>query len=373
MKRSFVTKTTMIAVVIAILVTGCQPAVPATVPVTATAAPTAAPTTEQPTAAPATQAPTTSAPQASFVYISPNPIGVDAFLQLGQTGLEVAGKKWNAKTQVMEATDPTSRQEDVQAAVNNNATIVIVFGFEFNDIITSIAPTAPNTKFLIVDQCISNPPANVYCATSLEYEAAFLIGVEAAMLTKTNHIGVIGAQDIPFLHRHTVGFTEGAKYINPNVTVDVLWIGGNNPFSDPVRAKQQALVMASAGVDQIFAAASGSNLGIFEAAQEKGFDAYGADINQCTLQPGFVVDNLLKHADVEMEQSIDAIMQNTSTKSMVYGLKSGGIGLIAQQAGDLTSTKCLVANHPDVIQKVNEVAQKIIDGTITLQDPSLQK
>jgi len=361
MKSPIVLKSIAILMLVSILLAACSPAAPAS-----------------PTSAPATQAsnPPTSAPPASnvsFVYVSPNPLGVNDFLKLGKVGLEASGKKWNAQTKVLEATDPTSRQEDVQAAVNDGATIVIVFGFEFNDIIPKIAASALNTQFLIIDQCIDKPGPNVHCATSTEYEAAFLLGVEAAMLTKTGTVGAIGATDIPFLHRYTDGFAQGAKYIKPDIKVDIRWIGGDNPFSDPVRAKEQALAMASANVDQVLAAGSGSNLGIFEAAKEKGFNAYGVDVNQCTAQPGFVVDNLLKHADVEMEQSIDAIMQKSTTQSFVYGLKSGGIGTIAQLGGDLKVTQCLVADHADVIQKVNDVAQKIISGEITLQDPMFQK
>ena len=153
MKGYFLTKTAVIAMIVAILVAGCQPA-PTSTPTAApvVAQPTMAQTVAQPTVAPATLAPTqpatTSTPQASFVYVSPNAIGDDGFLQLGQVGLAASGKKWNAQTKVVEATDPTSREEDVQAAVNSNATIVIVFGFEFDDIITKIAPTAPNTQFL---------------------------------------------------------------------------------------------------------------------------------------------------------------------------------------------------------------------------------
>lgn len=369
MKGSILPKIASLVVLLSILLAACQPAAPA--------APTAAP--PQPTeVAPTTASsqPTEAAPagssNVSFVYVSPNPIGVNEFLKLGQVGLEASGKKWNAQTKVIESTDPTSRQENVQAAVNSGATIVIVFGFEFNDIIASIAPKSPNTQFLIVDQCIDNPPPNVHCATSLEYEAAYLLGVEAAMLTKTGHIGAIGAQDIPFLHRYTDGFAQGAKYIKPDIQVDVRWIGGDNPFSDPVRAKEQALAMGSSDVDQILAAGAGSNLGIFEAAKEKGFQSYGVDVNQCPTQPGYIVDNLLKHADVEMEQSIDAIMQKNTKQDFVYGLKSGGIGTIAQLGGDLKSTQCLIADHPDVIQKVKEVAQKIISGEIKLKDPMFQ-
>lgn len=325
---------------------------------------------------PATPVKSAAAPaesEISFVYVSPNPIGVNEFLKLGQIGLEAAGKKWNAKIKTLESTDPTSRQENVQAAVNDGATIVIVFGFEFNDIIAKIAPESPDTQFLVVDQCIDNPPANVRCAVSAEHEAAYLIGVEAALLSKSGKIGAIGAIDIPFLHRYTDGFAMGAKSVKADIQVDVRWIGGDNPFSDPVRAKEQALAMASGGVDQILAAGAGSNLGIFEAAKEKNFASYGVDVNQCVTQPGFVVDNLIKHADVEMLESINAIMEKSKEQTFVYGLKSGGIGTIAQEPGDLKATKCLIADHQDVIEKVKAVAEDIKNGKIKIEDPMFKK
>jgi basic membrane protein A and related proteins len=309
-----------------------------------------------------------------FIYVTPNPIGVNEFLKLGQTGLEAAGKKYNADTKVLESEDPTSREENIRAAVNDGATVVVVLGFEFNDIIAKLAPQSPDTQFLIVDQCIDNPPANVHCATFREYEAAYLIGVEAAMLSKSGVVGAIGASDIPFLHRYTDGFAEGAKSINSDIQVDIRWVGGDNPFSDPVRAKEQALAMANNKVDQVLAATAGGNFGVFEAAKANNFFSYGVDVNQCPSAPGYVVDNLLKHADVALEKSIDSIMNNAGPQTVVYGLKEGGIGVEATlPESELSSSQCVIADHPDVIQKVKDVQGQIINGSITLQDPMFQK
>lgn len=172
-----------------------------------------------------------------FVYVSPDPIGVNAFLQLGQTGIQAAGEQYGAEVRTFESRTAAERLENVNAAVNEGADIVALLGFEFNDVVRQIAPTAPDTQFLIVDQCIDDRPENVHCAVFREYEASYLLGVEAGMLTETEHVGVVGALDIPFLHRHTDGFSEGAKSIATDVEVDVRWVGGENPFADPVRAK----------------------------------------------------------------------------------------------------------------------------------------
>lgn len=321
-----------------------------------------------------TQAPLveTTAPPAKqlyFVYVSPNPLGVNEFLKMGQAGLEAAGKEHNAKTKVLESEDPVTREENVRAAVNEGADIVIVLGFEFADIVPKVAAEAPNTTFLIMDQCIDNPPKNVYCALFREHEAAYLIGAEAGLLTKSNKVGAIGALDIPFLHRYTDAFAEGAKAVNPNVETTTLWVGGDNPFSDPVRSKEQALALADQGVDHILAATAGGNFGIFEASKEKNIFSYGVDVNQCVNAPGFVVDNLLKKVDIALQTAVNAILNKDPNQVQIYGLKEGGIGLIATLESDLKATQCVIADYPEVVAKIKELQAKIISGEIKIEDP----
>ena len=90
-----------------------------------------------------------------FVYVSPDPIGVNAFLEMGKIGIEAAAAKYNADVQTYESTSAVARRENVEAALNEGASLIVVLGFEFNDIIAELAPTAPDVNFLIVDQCIS--------------------------------------------------------------------------------------------------------------------------------------------------------------------------------------------------------------------------
>lgn len=351
----------------------------------ACATPTAAPTQAPPTAAPAqptsvpaqpTAAPAqpTSAPAAAnkFYYVSPSPLGVNAFLIMGKTGIEAAAKKHNATVKTLESeNDPSAREENVRAAIADGATVIVVLGFEFGDIIPKVAGENPNTTFIIVDQCIENPPANVRCAVFREYEAAYLLGAEAGLLTKNNKVAAISAMDIPFLHRYTDSFIEGAKAVNPKVTdTAVRWIGTDpSAFSDPAKAKEQALALAGQGYDQIFAAGAASNFGIFEAAKEKNFQTYGVDINQCPSAEGFVVDNLLKRVDNAVIQSIDAVMEKKPDNFLVYGLKEGGIGIIPFADPQAADSKCLIMKNPEVIAKVKEIQDKIISGELKLQDP----
>ncbi len=354
----------------ALLLVACGGAAqPTSAPPTAAPKPTTAPA--QPTAAPAQP---TAAPAAAnkLYYVTPNPIGVNAFLQLGKVGIEAAGKKYNATVKTLESeNDPSSREENVRAAINDGANVVVVIGFEFADILPKVAKDAPKVNFVIIDQCIDPLPANVRCAVFREYEAGYLLGAEAGLLTKSNKVAAISAIDIPFLHRYTDSFIQGAKDVNPKVTdTAVRWIGTDpSAFSDPAKAKEQALALAGQGYDQIFAAGAASNLGIFEAAKEKNFQTYGVDVNQCPSAPGFVVDNLLKRVDNALVAAVDEIQAGKGGGVSVLGLKEGGIGIIPFADPKAADSQCLIMKNPEVIKQVQALQDKIISGELKLQDP----
>ena len=308
-----------------------------------------------------------------FVYVSPDAIGVNAFLKMGQTGIEAAGKKHGADVKTYESKTAAERLDNVNAAINEGASVVVVLGFEFNDIIAQVAPTAPDIDFLIVDQCIDNRPANVHCAVFREYEASYLMGVAAGMLTQSNKVGVVSALDIPFLHRYTDGYAQGVKSVKPDATVDVRWVGGENPFADPVRAKEQAVALNAAGADFIYTATSGGDFGVFEAAKEKNFKVFSVDVNHCPDAPGLIVDQSLKHVDIALESAIDAIVAGQDSVFMALGIKEGGVGAVALDEGTIAASKCVIADHADVAAKMREVAATIADGSLKLEDPMFAK
>lgn len=308
-----------------------------------------------------------------FIYVSPDAIGINAFLKMGKTGIEAAGQKYGADVKTYESKTAAERKENVEAAVNEGADIVVMLGFEFADILKEIAPTAPDTQFLIVDQCIENQPANVHCAVFREYEASYLMGVAAGMLTQSKKVGVVGALDIPFLHRYTDGYAQGVKSVNPDATVDIRWVGGENPFADPVRAKEQAVAMSAAGADYIYTATSGGDFGVFEAAKEKNFKVFSVDVNHCPDAPGLIVDQSLKRVDNALVAAVGAILEGKEKTFTSLGIKENGVSAIALDDAGLADSKCLIAEHPDVVKKMREVAASIADGSLKLEDPMFAK
>jgi basic membrane protein A and related proteins len=137
-----------------------------------------------------------------FVYVSPNPIGVNDFFKLGKIGTERVVAALGGVAKTYESSDPTTQRQNLEAAAKAGAKVVIVIGFEFNDMLPEVASAYPNVQFLQVDSCpFDKLKPNIHCSVFREYESAFLTGAEAALTTKTGKVGTIGALDIPFLHR----------------------------------------------------------------------------------------------------------------------------------------------------------------------------
>jgi basic membrane protein A and related proteins len=304
----------------------------------------------------------------TFIYVTPNPIGVNKFLELGQVGTQRAAEKLGGTWRTFESTDDSSRRANIEAAVDAAPDVIVLTTFTLVELADEFSKANPDQEFILIDTCPEAPAPNLHCGVFREHEGAYLLGIMAGHLSESKKVGSVGALDIPFLHRYTDSFALGAQSVDPSITDTQVWIGGDNPFSDPARAKEQALAVAAQGADHIFAVGAGSNGGIFEAATQQGFFSYGVDVNQCPDAPGSIVDSNMKLVDALVEQLIDQILAGTAGSVVSFGLAEGGTGVMAL-SDDLANSQCVIAEHPDVVEAVKAAAQGIIDGSIVVPDP----
>jgi len=309
-----------------------------------------------------------------IIYVSPNPLGVNDFLKLGKAGTEKVAAELGADSKTFESSDPTTQRQNLEAAAKD-AKIVVVIGFEFNDMLPEVAQAHPDVKFLQVDSCpFDKMQPNIFCSVFREYEASFLTGAEAALTSKTGKVGAIGALDIPFLHRYTDGFLQGAKHVKPDIEVaPTLWVGGNNAFSDPARGQQRAAAMVADNVDRVLAAGAGSNGGIFKAMEDlEGAAAFGVDVNQCVQAPGLVMDNIEKKTDVAVELAVKGIWDGKQQPITALGLQEGGMALTGL-GENVKDSQCTIADYPDAIAKIKDLRDQIVSGALRIEDPMMAK
>lgn len=114
------------------------------------------------------------------------------------------------------------------------------------------------------------------------HEPAYLSGMIAGKMTKTNKVGVVGGIAIPEINRLSNAFCAGAKEVNKKVTCKFSFIGS---FFDPPKAKEAAIAQIEAGVDVIYA----ERFGVIEAAKEKGILAISNMSDQHELAPNTVI------------------------------------------------------------------------------------
>ncbi|AUS82021.1 BMP family ABC transporter substrate-binding protein [Actinoalloteichus sp. AHMU CJ021] len=306
----------------------------------------------------------------SFVLVTPNPVGVNDFLTLSVRGVEEAADQHRGSHRTFESTDPASLQHNVAAAVRDQPDVVVAVGFNFADVLAQEAERNPDQQFLFVDSCTEDPFPNVTCATFREHEAAYLAGAQAGLLTQTDRVGAVVVLDSPQFHRFSLPFADGAARTNPDVEFTQLFIGGQNPFNDPARAKELAATLAGSGVDHVMGAASAAgNLGVFEAAADHGIHAFGVDSNQCPASPGQVVDNVVKRTDVVIADGIEAILAGDTGGNRSYGLAEEGVSLNGL-LDDVDESGCVIAEHPEVVEQVRQLHDEIVAGDTVVTDPA---
>jgi basic membrane protein A len=164
----------------------------------------------------------------------------------------------------------SEREDKLRLLAKAGYNPIIAVGFLYAGPIKTVATDYPNISFAIIDDSSVQMP-NVSSLVFAEEQGSYLVGVAAALASKSGKVGYIGGVRTPLLQKFEAGFVAGVKATKASVTVDVKYIteppdfGG---FNDPAKAKVIAKGMIDKGVDVIYSAAGGSGAGNFAAATE---------------------------------------------------------------------------------------------------------
>ena len=294
--------------------------------------------------------------------ILPEKIGVNPFFQQMDEGAKKAGQEFGAEVKSIESTDHGAIEENLRVAVAENYDLIITSSFEAEDALKKVAAENPDRNFAIIDTVVDLP--NVRSVTFREQEAAYLMGAAAGLATKTNKVGMVVAMDIPLLKKWTGGFQEGLKSTNPNAEFLVNYVGS---FTDPAKAKELALLQASKGADFINGAAAVGDLGVFEAAKEKGFFTAGQDVDRTTIDPEHIVLSQLKGTDAAAYETVKSFVDGSFKPGVVnYGLKEKGVGVTYVTHESKTPLNAFIGQ--EVVDKVKAISEEIIAGTRKVPD-----
>lgn len=242
--------------------------------------------------------------------------------------------------------------------------VIIGVGFLFSDAIKKVALDYPGVEFACVDYDVrpgEELPPNLAGLKFREEEGSFLVGILAAMFSRTGRIGFIGGMDIPLIHKFEAGYIAGAKYARPNVSVTIAYAGTTpQAFADPAKGKELALLQYGRGVDVIYHASGSTGNGVIEAAKESGMYAIGVDSNQNYMAPGNMLTSMVKRVDNAVYMIIEAALEGEFRGGVhEFGLAEDGVGYALDEYNE-----SLISD--EMIAAVESAKAAIIAGEIVV-------
>lgn len=303
--------------------------------------------------------------------------GDHSFNDAAYTGAEKAVKDLGASCIDAQATvgetDP-QRADRLKQLADKGATAIVGVGYLYSKAVSIVAPQYPNVNFLVVDgyDAGKTPNKNVAFDSFQPQESSFLVGVAAALKTKSKKVGFIGAVPGAVIGPFEAGYISGVHAVDPSIKVDSQYIvqSGDKGFNDPSDAKTIAQTMLDNGDDVIFHAAGLSGSGLFEAVAAAGDGkwAIGVDGDQylsaTSDEQPHILTSALKRVDTGVYDFAASVKAGKPQTSYVtYNLKNNGVG-VSYSGGFIDDIKSQIADY----------TKKIENGTIKVPtDPSKAK
>lgn len=282
-----------------------------------------------------------------------------SFNEAGYTGAERWAKETGGTYKELEITAEAQREQALRRLAESGANPVVTTGFAMSDPIAAVAADFPDTKFVTIDGYVEAP--NVLTIGFTEHEGSYLVGMLAAMASKTGTVGFIGGMDVPLIRKFGCGYAEGAKAVNPDAKVILNMTGTTAAaWNDPTRGAEIAKAQKSQGADVIFAAAGGTGMGVLQAAADEGILSIGVDSNQNHLHPGKVLTSMLKRVDVAVYNAFKA-GADLKPGIETLDLKAEGVGYALDDNNAALIT-------PEMKAAVDAAAEKIKSGELKVHD-----
>ena len=279
-----------------------------------------------------------------------------SFNEAAFQGAERWKKESNKPYLEFEIANAAQREQAMRKMAERGANPIVGIGFSQGSALEKVAKDFPKLNFAIIDYVINLP--NVESVVFKEHEGSFLVGMMAAMASKTGKVGFVGGMDVPLIRKFQCGYEQGVKYANPKAEVSANMTGTTpSAWNDPARGGELAKAQFAKGVDVIFAAAGGTGVGVYQAAKDSGKLAIGVDSNQNHLHPGTMLTSMVKRVD----NAVYSSFKQHKAGVTALGLKEGGVDV----AMDQHNAKLVSA---EMKTKVDAARADIISGKIKVID-----
>ncbi|AVS84158.1 BMP family ABC transporter substrate-binding protein [Paracidovorax avenae] len=306
-----------------------------------------------PAPAPAASAPAAKAEPLKIAFAYVGPVGDGGWSFAHDNGRKAIEKEFGDKvvTSFVESVPESADAERVlrdMAGQGNK----LIFGttFGYMETIQKIAPDFPDVKFEHATGYKTAPNVRTY--DSRTYEGAYMAGVIAGAMTKTNTLGVVGSVPIPEVIRNINSFTLGAQSVNPKIKTKVVWV---NEWFSPPKETEAATSLINGGADVLFQ--NTDSPAVLKTAQEKGKRAFGWDSDMTAYGPkAHLGSAVINWGPYYIKATRDVLEGTWTTGQSWWGVKEGAIDLVSIADDVPAETKA----------KVDQVKAGLKDGSFAI-------
>ncbi|MDM0115904.1 BMP family ABC transporter substrate-binding protein [Variovorax sp. J22R133] len=311
-----------------------------------------------PAATPAAPAPTAAAPapaagplNIAFAYVGP--VGDGGWTFAHDNGRKAIEKEFGDKIKttfvesVPEGADAERVFRDLVGQGNK-----LIFGTTFGYMEPMLKAAADNKEIKFEHATGYKTAENMRTYDSRTYEGAYMAGIIAGAMTKSNTLGVVGSVPIPEVLRNINSFTMGAQSVNPKVTTKVVWV---NEWFSPPKETEAATALINGGADVLFQ--NTDSPAVLKTAQEKGKRAFGWDSDMTAYGPkAHLASATINWAPYYIKATKDALDGKWTTGQSWWGVKEGAIDLVSIAEDVPAEAKA----------KVDEVKKGLKDGSFAI-------
>ena len=283
--------------------------------------PPPAPVAAAPAAAPAPKA---EPLKAAWVYVGP--VGDAGWTFAHDLGRKAVEAKFGDKVKtsfVEKVPEGADAERVIRDLAQQGNKIIFATSFGYMEPMLKVAKDFPDVKFEHATGYKTAENMRVYDARF--YQDAYLAGMIAGKMTKSNTLGFVGSFPIAEVLRNINAYTLGAQSVNPKIKTKVVWV---NTWFDPPKESEAAQALINGGADVLLQ--NTDSTAVLQTAEKAGKYAFGWDSDMSAFAPKAHLASAIVDWSNYYTKSIDEVMNKTWKGGIVtrWGVVEGQNDLV---------------------------------------------
>ncbi|MFT3735436.1 MAG: BMP family ABC transporter substrate-binding protein [Rhodocyclaceae bacterium] len=284
-------------------------------------------------------------------FIYPGPLADVGWTAQHELGRKLIEKTYGDKVKtyyVENVPETADAARVVRQLINQGCTMIFTTSFGYMEATAKLAKQFPKVSFDHATGYKMDKNLGIY--QTRFYQGAYLMGVLAGKMTKSNTLGFIGSHPIPEVLRNIDAFTIGARSVNPAAQTKVIWISS---WYDPPKEREAAETLISQGADVLYQ--NTDSPAAVQVAEKKGLYAFGQDSDMSKYGPrAHLSANTVNWGVYYVKKIGDKLDGKWKPEDTAWGMKEGMIEVSALGT----------AVPADVAKVFNDKKQAIASGKL---------